>query len=142
MKENIDLICKRVVSFLKCIADNNSQVARKIGVTSAALHKIKSGVNRPSMQTALLLQYTYGLNPEWLFEGKNPMFLELHTEESKEINIEEMEQLEIETFKNFIARIVADRTLSLEENISSLRDEVKSIKEEMVKLKGLDGKKE
>jgi len=54
---------------------NQSQLARKAGVTPSAISQIESGASkRPSSDNLLPLAKALGVTPEWLISGKGPKY--------------------------------------------------------------------
>ena len=53
----------------------------KVGISKVSVSRIEAGINNPSTQTIMLICREFGLNEEWLRNGKGEMHCEVSQEE-------------------------------------------------------------
>jgi transcriptional regulator with XRE-family HTH domain len=69
----MEAINSRVAAIRKHLGLNQSKFAQKIGVTSQLINKIEAGNAKLSEASIRLICFTFGVNEEWLREGKGEM---------------------------------------------------------------------
>lgn len=70
----MESIGNRLKFFRKKKNLNQGELAVKLGVTQATVSKIEKGIREPTEPLIKLLEYTFGLNKEWLLTGKGEMY--------------------------------------------------------------------
>ena len=70
----METIGERLKFFRKKKNMTQGELAIALGVTAGFISKIESGLQEPSEPIIKLLEYSYGLNKEWLLTGKGEMY--------------------------------------------------------------------
>ena len=68
-------ILLRLKQFAKEKNLNQAKISKNLRLTGSALSTIFTGKSKLTPQFAMLLELKYNINPEWLLEGKEPMYL-------------------------------------------------------------------
>ncbi|MBI3584011.1 MAG: helix-turn-helix transcriptional regulator [Nitrospinae bacterium] len=70
----METIGERLKYFRKKKNMTQGELAIALGVTAGFISKIESGLQKPSEPIIKLLEYSYGLNKEWILTGKGEMY--------------------------------------------------------------------
>ena len=65
----------RFKAMRKTLGLTQEELASKLGMHFTTISKIERGINNPTEPMVYLLRELYNVNPEWIFEGKEPMLL-------------------------------------------------------------------
>ena len=66
---------ERFKAMRKTLGLTQEELASKLGMHFTTISKIERGINKPTGPMVYLLRELYNVNPEWIFEGKEPMIL-------------------------------------------------------------------
>lgn len=83
---------------------SQSKFAASIGIDQSSVSNYISGTRRPTRAVCRAIVMTYSVNPEWLYKGEGPMFVE-EIEREKMVLIAEIKNMsneEIELLNNFM----------------------------------------
>ena len=69
----MDSTNKRLVELREYLGLNQSQFAKRLGVTSQLINKIESGNTKLTITRARLICVTFGVSEQWLLAGAGDM---------------------------------------------------------------------
>lgn len=90
----------------KALKQTQKQYAEELGISQAHLSNVENGKDNPSMPLIKLVCVTYGVNEEWLIDGKGTAFIK---DNDFDTTTGEGLKVKYQTMKNFLEKQLAEQ---------------------------------